>query len=352
MATLAAPDLRVPKVFKNVIVYRIAPQESEALPKLEEGLDKARFAPCGASQERSAGWVEPRGEAHAPLVESIGGQWIMKFMVEAKVVPGTVVRRKLEERIAQIEKETGRKPGRKESKELKEDVLLQLLPMAFTRQGATPVWVDPQAGWLVVGSSAQARADEVVTALVEALPGVTVVPLYTQQSAAAAMSDWLVSQEPPAGFSVDRECELKAGDESKAVVRYARHPLDIEEIRAHIEQGKLPTRLALTWQDRVSFVLTEGMQIKKITFLEGVFEGGGNQKEDGFDADAAISTGELGQLVPDLLEALGGEMPEGGMPSVPGGEPAPLVAVTSSKAPAKKAAADKAADAEDDDAPF
>lgn len=335
-------------MFKNVIVYRIAPQEGDALPKLEEGLDKARFAPCGASQERSAGWVEPRGEAHAPLVESIGGQWIMKFMVEAKVVPGTVVRRKLEERIAQIEKETGRKPGRKEARELKEDVLLQLLPMAFTRQGATPVWVDPQAGWLVVGSSAQARADEIVTALVDALPGVTVVPLYTQQSATAAMSDWLVSQDPPTGFSVDRECELKAGDESKAVVRYARHPLDIDEVRAHIEQGKLPTRLALTWQDRVSFVLTEGMQLKKITFLEGVFEGGGaNKKEDGFDADAAISTGELGQLVPDLLEALGGEMPPGGMPALDGASQ-PTAAVTSSAVPPEKVHAE----ATDDDAPF
>ena len=343
-------------MFKNVIVYRIAPQEGDALLKLEEGLDKARFVACGASQERSAGWVEPRGEAHAPLVESIGGQWIMKFMVEAKVVPGTVVRRKLEERMAQIEKETGRKPGRKEAKELKEDVLLQLLPMAFTRQGATPVWVDPQAGWLVVGSSAQGRADEVVTALVDALPGVTVVPLYTQQSATAAMSDWLVSQDPPEGFSVDRECELKASDESKAVVRYARHPLDIDEIRAHIEQGKLPTRLALTWQDRVSFVITEGLQLKKITFLEGVFEGGGaNQKEDGFDADAAISTGELGQLVPDLIEALGGEMPEGGMPAVPGAAPqaAAKPVAAPAAASAKKAPAAAAAAAEEDDgAPF
>ncbi|WPB57027.1 recombination-associated protein RdgC [Xylophilus sp. GOD-11R] len=335
-------------MFKNVIVYRIAPQEGDALLKLEAGLDKARFAPCGASQERSAGWVEPRGEAHAPLVESIGGQWIMKFMVEAKVVPGTVVRRKLEERIAQIEKETGRKPGRKESKELKEDVLLQLLPMAFTRQGATPVWVDPEAGWLVVGSSAQARADEVVTALVDALPGVTVVPLYTQQSAQSAMSDWLISQDPPEGFSIDRECELKASDDSKAVVRYARHPLDIEEIKGHIEQGKLPTRLALTWQDRVSFVLTEGMLIKKITFLEGVFEGG-TQKEDGFDADAAISTGELGQLVPDLLEALGGEMPPGGMPAPAAAQgAAPVAAVTS----ADLASSEKTSAPTDDDAPF
>ncbi len=298
-------------MFKNVIVYRIGPGWEPALEQLEENLGKNRFAPCGATQERSAGWVEPRGEAHGPLAEAVAGQWILKYAVESKVVPGSVVKRKLEEKAAQIEKATGRKPGKKESKELKEDVLLELLPMAFTKQGATPVWIDPEARLLVVGASSQGRADELVTALVEAAPGLAVSLVNTNVTAVASMSEWLVSQEPPAGFSVDRECELKAADESKAVVRYARHALDIDEVREHIAQGKLPTRLAMTWDERVSFLLTEGMQIKKITFLEGVFDGTSSQKEDGFDADAAISTGELQKLIPDLLEALGGEVVPG-----------------------------------------
>ncbi len=59
----------------------------------------------------------------------------------------------------------------------------------------------------------------------------------------------------------------------------------------------------------MSFVLTEGMQIKKVQFLEVVFEGtSGSGKDNGFDADAAIATGELQKLLPDLLEALGGEV--------------------------------------------
>ena len=120
------------------------------------------------------------------------------------------------------------------------------------------------------------------------------------------MAHWLKEQEPPVGFSIDRECELKSADEAKAVVRYARHPLDIDEVREHIEQGKMPTKLAMSWDDRVSFVLTESLQIKKVTFLDTVFEG---QKQDdgGFDTDVAIATGELSKLIPDLVEALGGE---------------------------------------------
>jgi recombination associated protein RdgC len=120
------------------------------------------------------------------------------------------------------------------------------------------------------------------------------------------------SDHLPSDFTIDRECELKASDESKALVKYAKHPLDIKEVRDHIKQGKIPTKLALTWKDRVSFVLTENLAIKKIAFLDSVFEGGSQvDGEDNFDADVAIATGELQLLIPDLLDALGGENSEG-----------------------------------------
>ncbi len=88
-------------------------------------------------------------------------------------------------------------------------------------------------------------------------------------------------------------------------MRYARNPLDIEEVQSHIDAGKLPTKLALTWDDRVSFVLTEGLQIKKVSFLDTVFEGT-KSDDSGFDADVAIATGELRKLLPNLFDALGG----------------------------------------------
>jgi recombination associated protein RdgC len=134
------------------------------------------------------------------------------------------------------------------------------------------------------------------------------------------MAGWLGTQEAPPDFSVDRECELKAADESKSEVRYTRHALDTDEVAQHIALGKMPTRLAMTWNERVSFVLTEALQIKKITFLDTVFEEAakatGDGKDDNFDADVAIATGELVQLIPDLLEALGGEVAIGHPPGI------------------------------------
>jgi recombination associated protein RdgC len=295
-------------LFKNLIVYRIGPGWAANSAELEAGLEKMIFVECGATQPVSAGWAPPRGVAHAPLLESVGGQWLMKLVVEQRVVPSAVVKRRVDERAAQIEQATGRKPGKKQQKELKEEVMLDLLPQAFTKQASIRVWLNPKDRLLLIDASSPAKADDVVTQLVKAADGLALTPLHTAQSPAAAMSEWLTTGEAPAGFSIDRECELKSPDETKSAVRYARHALDIEEVRQHIAGGKVPTQLALTWQGRVSLLLTEAMQVKKIAFLEGVFEGGSKPKKDeAFEADAAIATGELGKLIPDLIDALGGE---------------------------------------------
>lgn len=291
-----------------MMVYRIGSDWSATVEQIEEGLDKERFVECGASQERSVGWVEPRGEAHGPLVEAVGRQFILKLMVEVKAVPTSVVKRKADERAQEIEAATGRKPGKKETRELREEAKLTLLPMAFAKRGSVTVWLDVEAQRLVIDAASQGRADEVITCLVKALGGLSVMQLNTNTSATAAMSEWLSSQEAPVGFSIDRECELKAVDASKSVIKYAHHALDIDEVRQHIAEGKLPTKLAMTWEGRVSFMLTESLQIRKVAFLEGVFEATSQEKEDGFDADAAIATGELRKMIPSLLLALGGEI--------------------------------------------
>ena len=298
-------------VFKNLMMYRLASAWPASAEQVEAALEEARFVECGASQEKSVGWLEPRGHANGPLVEVIGGQWLLKLMMEVKVVPGSVVKRKVQEQLDHIEATTGRKPGKKEKRDLTEDARLTLLPMAFSKQSSVNVWVDPKAGLLLTDAGSSAKADEVMTWLIKAVDGLAVTLVNTQTSPAAAMSLWLSTKEAPPGFSVDRECELKAADESKAVVRYTRHALDTDEVTQHIAMGKVPTRLAMTWDDRVSFVLTEGLQLKKLTFLETVFEDAAGSpadvKDDNFDADVAIATGELSKLIPDLLEALGGD---------------------------------------------
>jgi recombination associated protein RdgC len=293
-------------MFKNATLYRIASNttfDEHTNAALEQDFD---FVPCGPTQEKSVGWIPPRGHENGPLIESVAGQLILKLMIESKTVPADVIRREVAERVSHIEASTGRKPGKKETREISEDVRMFFLPMAFTKQAATLVWIDKETKLLMIDSASQSRLDDVISMLVKSIDGLALQMVNTIISPASAMSQWLVEQEGPSGFTVDRECELKACDESKAVVKYGRHPLDIEEVAQHIANGKIPTRLALTWNDRISFVLTDGFQLKKLAFLETVFEGT-ESHEDRFDADVAIATGELKNMIPDLISALGGE---------------------------------------------
>jgi recombination associated protein RdgC len=302
-------------MFKNAFVYRIEHWNPPTLPEMDDRLSGARFIGCGASQPESVGWVAPRGKANAALAESIGGQVVFKLCTETKAVPGAVVKTQVNAQLDQIEKDTGRRPKGKRAREVKEAVVHALLPRAFPKRSDTLVWLDPQAQLVWVGAGTAKRADAVVTRLIELLGGgLKLVLLQTQLSPAAAMSTWLSEKEAPAGFSMDRECELKQPDSEKASVRYARHTLDIDEVGEHIKQGKLPTRLAMTWSGRVSFILTEALTLKKIELLDVVLEGpsasspqkGGKDDDGSFDADIALTTGELRLMIPDLINALGG----------------------------------------------
>lgn len=299
-------------MFKNVTLFRLAPGWAPTLDDMETALDAARFTPCGATQDKSFGWVEPRGQAHGPLVESVDGQRILRFQIETKAVPGALVREKAQEAADHIEATTGRKPGKKEAKALREDALLALLPQAFARRSQVWVWIDLEHGWLVTDAGSQGKNDEVLSSLVQCFSGFSAALLNTAMTPQTAMTQWLLAETPddwPAGLAVERECELKSHDEEKSVVRFTRHHLLNDEVRKHIAEGKLPTRLALSWEGRIGFVMTESMQLKKLSFLEGVFEDRpATEGEDRFDTDVALSTGELRQLMPALIEALGGEL--------------------------------------------
>lgn len=303
-------------MFKNLILYRIDPWNVSAFD-VDAWLLPHAFKPCEPTQPASSGFTPPRGHEHGALVEVVGGHCHLQLTTETRILPAAVVTRRVDELAAKIEHDTGRAPGRapgrRERRDLKEQATLELLPQAFTRRTAVRVWIDRDARLLAVDASSVARAEDAVTALVRILTGLVVRPLQTQLSPAAAMSAWLLEGEAAGDFGLDRDCELKAHDEIRAAVRYTRHNLDMDEVREHIKAGKQPTRLALGWRGRVSFVLTDTLQVKRIAFDDVVMEGQkgtDEQKAEAFDADAAIATGELSALIAALVEVLGGDLVE------------------------------------------
>ena len=300
-------------MFKSLTVFRIGQAwESPGADAWAEALSRFEFRACGLTERRSAGWVPPRCIEHASLVENVAGQYLMKLMVETRKLPASAVRSVVDERLDRIEAETGRRPRGKAKKELKEQVEHELLPRAFTRKAATLVWLDPQERFLIVGAASAGAVDDIVSEFSASLgERPPLAPISTKTSPAVAMSAWLAQREAPAGFTIDRDCELRQPDENKATVRYARHSLDDDDVAKHVRHGKVPVQLAMTWDGRVSFVLTDEMRIKRVKFIDlGVAADevqARDTKEDSFDADAVLATGELSRMLTALLEALGGE---------------------------------------------
>lgn len=306
-----------PIMFKSAIVYRIAPGfELPAQPLLEATLKQMRFTECGPTQTESAGWLEPRGIDHGAMIEKVGSQRIFKLCVQTKAVPTSAVNAELEKRLKKIEEETGHKPRGKAKKELKELIVHEMLPRAFAKTGTTMLWLDAENRTLVVGAGSIKKADRITTALLETIVAaggsMSLALLNTNMSPVAGMSHWLRTQEAPYQFSVDRECELKGDDGEKSTVRYSRHNLEIDEVVQHIEQGKTPTKLAMTFDERVSFILGADMSLKKIELLEVALESKGQAKGDeAFDADVVLITSELQKVIPALINALDGELEAG-----------------------------------------
>lgn len=298
-------------MFQKFIIYKITglPDSADMLGRY---LSHSEFVPTGQTQEKSFGWIPPRAK-HGAFVESVGGQLIARLLIETRKVPSDALQRRIDEVVAAIERDTGRKPGRKERRDIKEAALLDLLPQAFPKQAAVDVWIDRVAGLLIIGSTSTAQVDDVVSALLRSVPDLQLSLVTTARPPVALMLALLMADEDDLDdddlFLPGRECELRATDESNALVRYKNENLNREDVRDHITMGKRPTRMSLNWEGRIAFTLTEGMQFKSVEFLDAVFENSqsaSDDVDDHFDADVAIATGELRKMLSDLFAALGG----------------------------------------------
>jgi recombination associated protein RdgC len=295
--------------FKNIFIYRLPADCAITAETLQEKLSQKPLLACSGLDKQKLGWTPCRSDER--LVHAANNQILFALGAEQKLLPATIINRFTKERVADIEAQQGYKVGRKELKDIKEAVTEELLPRAFAMRRTTYAWLDTVNGYLIIDAASIARAEELLELLNKTLDDLPVKPLHTELSPVAAMTDWLAGENAPAGFTIDRELELRATGESKATVRYANHALEGEEILAHIAAGKRATRLGLTWNDRISFVLTEQLQIKRLEFLEIIKEESttlADTADEMFELDFTLMTGELAKMLADLIEALGGEM--------------------------------------------
>jgi recombination associated protein RdgC len=294
--------------FKNLKVFRLSEHWAGNMAALDDALKADAFAPADDLSATSTGWVMPRDDDERFAVD-VQGQYLVAFRIEKKLLPSTVINQTVKARAQTIEEEQGYSPGRKQLKDLKEVVTDELLPRAFSVARDVYLWIDPTNRWLVIDAAAAAQSDEVLSALGRSLNPYPVEPLKLEHSPSARMTEWLLSGQAPEGFTVDDDSQWQATGEQAASIRYVRHGLPEETIQNHVEAGYQCTRLAMTWQDRISFMLSDTGDLKRVTPLEVLEERANDSvvqtSAEKFESDFTLMTAELAKLFDDLMPLLG-----------------------------------------------
>jgi recombination associated protein RdgC len=295
-------------LFKNLVFHRLPADWEFSAADFETQLAGRTLKPCGPFDMSSRGWLPVTSGGR--LLHTVNRQHMVALGVDEKLLPGSIVRQVAQERADIQAREQGFPVGRKQMRDLRARVADELRARALTRRRTTRAWLDPASGWFAVDAASIPRAEMVVETLSDTLGTFAPRAVETGRSPQASMASWLLRAEAPVRFSIDDDLELQSADKAKSIIRYTRHPLDGKEIRGHLAAGKYPTRLGLTWNDRVSFVLTDKLQVKRLEFLEmskDDTQGDEVDPAEQFDIDFAVMAGELGGLLKDLTSALGSD---------------------------------------------
>ncbi|WP_313384298.1 recombination-associated protein RdgC [Pantoea sp.] len=297
--------------FKNMMVYRLNRDIPLSADDMEKQLEAYTFSPCGSQDMSKTGWVSPMGNRSDALTHVNNGQIVICARKEEKILPSPVVKQALEAKISKLEAEQSRKLKKTEKDSLKDEVLHSLLPRAFSRLSQIFIWIDTVNNLIMVDCASAKKAEDTLALLRKSLGSLPVVPLTLESPIELTLTEWVRSGDLPAGFALMDEAELKAILEDGGVIRCKKQDLVCDEIANHIEAGKLVTKLALDWQERIQFVLADDGSVKRLKFSDTLREQNDDiDREDfaqRFDADFILMTSELAALTSNLVEALGGE---------------------------------------------
>ncbi len=297
-------------LLKNAYIYRITGTPTITADALEPQLKSQAFRPCSGIRPSSFGWISPLGDIEGPLTHEVSGSILLCAKREDKIVPSSALVDLLAEKIERLEQLEGRKIFNKEKLRLKDDAMAELLPRALPRSKQILGYLTPSDKLLVIGTTSVSEAELFINCVRNSLGSFPVVPPQVSSKPTEIFTHWLKSRKLPEHFSLGNSCDLLDPEEG-ATITCRRQDLDTNEIRNHIDAGKICTKIGINWHGDLNVVVDKELSLKQIKLQNS------DNKTDEYDdpiatLDAAFvnMTLEFSRFLPALFSALGGESRE------------------------------------------
>lgn len=296
--------------FRNLAIYKLTRDNVISIEQLTECLNTNAFVACSSQDKISVGWVPPVSDVSDALFYEVSGHFLLAVQREEKILPSAVIKKALGDRMTKIETEQQRRLKKTERESIKDEVIHVLLPRAFSRYSTTQIWINFQDNIIVVDTSSARKAEDALALLRKSIGSLPVVPLTLATPPEVTITEWVRSGNPPAGFSLLDEAELKDTLEDGGVLRCKKQELVCNEIHHHIEAGKRVTVVGLDWQERIQFKLRDDASFRSLKYSDSLLEQNDDiDREDAaarFDADFFLMRSEVSALINNTVTALGG----------------------------------------------
>jgi recombination associated protein RdgC len=292
--------------FKQIQYFHLKaglPYQPEYVTEALEGL---LFEPCLPSLPVGMGFIPPLDQIDAPLVHAANGYLMVCLQVEEKILPSTVVRQALQERIKVIEHTQGRKVPYKEKQALQADIIATLLPRAFSRLKQIYAYVDTKRNCLILNAAHPKEIGYFLNSWKKVLPDHQLIAPELKDLS-YVLTDWLQNHSYPQVLAIEKACVLQDPSQQSRTIRCQQQNLSATAIQSLLTDGCQVKQLALTWQDRVSFNLTSEFLLRGLDFqdkLQSSNEGDAQTDQQQFDVDFILMTQAVAELMVDLLSLL------------------------------------------------
>lgn len=292
--------------FKSAQIFQLSKVSYDGM-QMAEALSDFAFSPCLASLPSSYGWVSPFELEGAPLVHSANGYLLFCLQFEDKILPASVVKQELNEKLINLSQQYGRKISKKERLSIKDEVTQSLLIRAFSKRTRLYAYIDTKKNYLVLDTTSGTKTQKFIELLSRSIEGLELTPIETKKMP-FLLTAWVKNQDTPKTINIEKSCVLRDPEQQHRVIRCQQQELSAEGVLSLIDDGCEVIQLACNWQDRVQFKLQDPFMLSGLRFgdelLAASKELGVESDQQRLDADFYIMTETLEGLFHDLLSEI------------------------------------------------